>query len=629
MNFREEYMRCFKDETRVYFIENYLKTFDATQNKDVPFKVFPRQKVFLDDILHYNNVVAIKPRQSGITTVTSAWATGQMVFASKSSPETILCIGNKLDISEQLVTKIGAFLDQVPRWMWGSEFYSPNPDDPKNTKDIYVKRNKDEIKLFNGSRVVARSSGDNAARGISAASIVIFDEAAFIERGPVVYAQAVATTASLTGNKKAKIVMVSTPNGKDQLYYRTYSQALKGENNFHATEFRWYQDPRYNKYLKWYRQNKDSGETEWFNETILDNKGSVTYDEKHWRKMVSEGWTPTSPWYENMCKTFNNDDIKINQELNVSFLGSSDNVVSPEVIEMHQKLNVIDLPSDWELGDPFIKETWIWKKPVEGHRYICAADTSSGSADDFTAIQIIDIDAMDEKGNPCYEQVLEYNGKLTGDSVGGLIDGYARQYNNALVVVEDIGGYGSAAILTLLALEYPNMYYDDPALKTPTIQKKYSDYNIKEDEKLPGFHSNAARFPMISNFVQLLRNNIFKVRSKRVIGELETWIFKNGRPDHMAGAHDDLLTCLAMGLYVMEFYYLKADVTRKQNTAMLKAWTLNANKPKTVNPDKFNNFDIKGREREPVSFFYSVESQTIGQQKRINAMLLMAGFRPK
>lgn len=53
-------------------------------------------------------------------------------FYSKDAPETVLCIGNKLDISQQLVTKIGDFLDQVPRYFWGDEFYSPDPKSEKN-----------------------------------------------------------------------------------------------------------------------------------------------------------------------------------------------------------------------------------------------------------------------------------------------------------------------------------------------------------------------------------------------------------------------------------------------------------------------------------------------------------------
>lgn len=97
-----------------------------------------------------------------------------------------------------------------------------------------------------------------------------------------------------------------------------------------------------------------------------------------------------------MCQSFNGDEMKIAQELNVSFLGSSDNVIAPEVIEFQLNNNVVYLPDDWNLKDPFVEETWIWKDPIPGHRYICAVDASRGDAADKTAIEIIDIDAKDE-----------------------------------------------------------------------------------------------------------------------------------------------------------------------------------------------------------------------------------------
>ena len=222
MSKQDEYLRCYNDKTRIYFIENYLSTYNADSRREVAFNLFPRQKAFLKAIVDNQNVIAIKHRQAGITTVTSAWVTGQCVFADKKSPETVLCIGNSLDISQQLLEKMGMFLDQVPRWMWGGDFYSPDPDSPKNSTSIYKVRNQKMIELFNGCRLYARSSGTAAARGISAVSILVFDEAAFIKDGPAVYAQAIAAQSSL--GAAAKCIMVSTPNGKDQLYYKTYSR---------------------------------------------------------------------------------------------------------------------------------------------------------------------------------------------------------------------------------------------------------------------------------------------------------------------------------------------------------------------------------------------------------------------
>ena len=246
-----EYIKSYQDNSRIYFIEKYLSTFNATKGKKTPFICFPRQKVFLQTLAKVRNIVAIKPRQCGITTLTGAWATAQCVFASEDAPETILCVGNKLDLANQLITKIRDFLTQVPRWYWGDDYYSPDPKSDKNMKNIFVKDSKSELELFNGCRIVARSSGENAARGISAVSILILDEAGFIENGKAVYATCAACMAS---NPNSKTVMVSTPNGHDELYYNTYKQALAHENNFTAVQFRWYQDPRYNKNLKWFKK---------------------------------------------------------------------------------------------------------------------------------------------------------------------------------------------------------------------------------------------------------------------------------------------------------------------------------------------------------------------------------------
>ena len=572
IDIQQEYYKCLTDKSRIYFIENYLSTFNADERKEVPFRLFPRQKVFLKTVATHSNCVSVKHRQCGVTTISSAWITAQLVFARTSSPETVLCIGNKLDISQQLIEKISTFLEQVPRWMWGPDYYDPDPDDPKNKKSIFKQRNQQRLELFNGCKVYARSSGEHAARGISAVSILIFDEAAFIQNGLSVYAQAVAATASV---KNAKIIMVSTPNGKDQLYYKTYVKALSHENNYIPVEFKWYQDLRYNRNLSWSKKNPDTGEIEIDYDPVVGKRGEVEYNEERWRKLEQDGWTPTSPWYEDMCKTFNNVEQKIAQELNVSFLGSSDNVLQPDVIEAQLNQNVIQLPEDWPLKDAFVQETWIWKDPIPGHRYVLSVDSGSGSGADRTAIEIIDADAVDEEGRPYFEQVLEYYGKRTGDEIGEIVYQYAMSYNQALVVLDGIGGYSDAAILQLMRLEYPNLYYDDPGLKTYTVEQRRNKFGLGEGDKLPGFRTNSMRTQMLSNFVNLVKTNGFRIRSARLINELETWVFKNGRPDHMDGCHDDAIYATAMGLFVLQFSMLRHEDQKRLAISVVKSWRVN------------------------------------------------------
>ena len=411
---------------------------------------------------------------------------------------------------------------------------------------------------------------------------LIFDEAAFIENGKDVYASALPTVS--TGGH---IIMISTPNGKDMLYYETCRQAkLKGTkdwNNFELVEMKWYQDPRYNKFLEWTKKDEETGEILIQKEEYIDKEGNIPFDNDHWNQMVDDGWLPRSPWYVKMCQQFNNDSQKIAQELDVSFLGSASNVVDPEFIEMQDKLN----KRDPLYVDPMIEDTWIWKEPIPGHRYLMSIDCSRGDAADRTAIEILDLDGIDDDGTPCLEQVLEYQGKMTGDVIGELAYKYGMMYGEAFTVIDCIGGTGDAALLMMMRLGYKNLYYDDPELKVYTMQRDASSIQPNADGKLPGFHSSSVRFQMLTFFANMVKTNQIKIRSKRVIAELDTWIYKGtaARIDHQDGCHDDTLTCLAMAVFVMNFSMKRFIEAKEKDKVILKAWATSA----TI-PDK--NYDV-------------------------------------
>ena len=255
-----------------------------------------------------------------------------------------------------------------------------------------------------------------------------------------------------------------------------------------------------------------------------------------------------------------------------------------------------DFVMDKNLMDISIPDTWIWKPPIPGHKYIMCIDNSKGDADDATALEIIDLDGIDDDGMPCIEQVLEYNGKIFGDALGDIANDYGRLYNNAFCVVEDIGGYGSATILRMLALEYPNMYYDDADLKTYTIVNRTVSSN--KTDRMPGYKNGNNRFQMLNNFASLVRNNQFKIRSSRVIVELQTWVWKNGRQDHMDGKHDDTITCLAMGLFVVQYSLNRAIEHKTKDEAMMRAMIM-ANSRIVYNE---NGRDFKTREEGKKSY---------------------------
>jgi hypothetical protein len=165
----EEYSKCYKDKSRIYMIQHFLKTYDNTVKKDVPFTLFPRQQELCKTLSANLNAVCQKPRQAGITTTTGAYIACEMVLADKDSPQTVLAIGNTLDLAQQMLFKIRDFLLQFPLWMWGDEFMDLGHDPmmpPPNKNVIFDVCNSKELKLKNGCKVVARSSGPDASRGV-------------------------------------------------------------------------------------------------------------------------------------------------------------------------------------------------------------------------------------------------------------------------------------------------------------------------------------------------------------------------------------------------------------------------------------------------------------------------------
>lgn len=587
---KEEWLKCYIDKSRKYMIENYLTTYDNTRKSNVAFKLFPKQAEFVDNLTEYDENIVTKNRQSGCTTTFAAKVACEIIMALPESPEKCLIVANSRSLSEQMLAKIKDFLAQFPRWFWDFNmntlkdghfkyyFEEDAPHDaPQRKCDPFLISNSGRIIMCNKCEVVAVSSGPNASRGISAPTILVFDEAAFIADALTVYTSAVASVS--TGGK---ICLISTPCGKDPLYYQTVVGAKNKTNSFRVTEFKWYNDPRYNRYLKWYiditKEDEYGKKTtiREFDQDPHDDNGTIPYNLERWEKLEREGWKPTNPWFELQKKRYNNNTKKIAQELEVSFLGSDNTVIPIETISMQERMNIIDKEGEY-LIDSQQPETWIWEQPIANADYIMGVDVSRGDGDDSSVIEIFRIGEEEIVSEDTEEiigkitvlyQVLQFYGKMPSNQLGVLVNRYGLMYNEAFCVVDCIGSSGDSTILKLQELGYNNLYYDDEALKKYTAdQNILSSLTDKNGKKLPGFHYSSIREKMIDNFVVGLSTNTIKIRSRRTITEADTWVFRNGRADHKEGCHDDSLMAIAMMYVVYEFSYkrtAKAKIVRKE-----------------------------------------------------------------
>ena len=524
----KEYAKCHQDTS--YAIKTYLETYDNTKSKYVPFVLFPEQEMMLNNFEKHNDNITKKYRQAGVSTATAAWVSKRLQFASKNRPEKILVIANKLDTASEFANKVRGFLNQWPEWI--NVGFSKDKDSQKH------------FKLNNGCEIKAVATSVDALRGYTPTTL-IFDEAAYIEAGDDFWAACMASLS--TGGK---VIVISTPNGYDKIYYEIYEQSIKGLNSFVISELHWENDPRFTKDIYWVKtkdivhfilNREDYDEDEFIHESEL----SKFTDLKH------RGYKPCSSWFEDMVKKLKYDRRRVAQELESAFLGSGDNVISSEMIEKIKNEDIRD-PEEMFVGN----QMWIWEKPVEGHRYILGCDVSRGDSEDFTSIVIIDFDER--------LQVAEYLGKIPPDLAADIIYKWGGMYN-AYVVTDITGGMGVATSRKLQELGYKDLYVE--GVNTADKWK----YNPNAANKVPGLAFNNKRVQIISAFEEALRHK-FIVRSKRLLNEMSTFVYINGRPDHMKGKHDDLIMALAMALYVGEHSFTDLNKANDLTKAMLDGW---------------------------------------------------------
>ena len=532
-----EYAKCMKSTP--YALKTYLQTYDNTVQKYVPLELFPDQVSLVEDYENYNENIALKYRQAGVSTVTAAWSSKKLVFAKKNSPEKILVIANKLDTAVEVANKIRGFTEQWPNWV-GVGFSAE-------------KNSQRHFKLTNGCEVKAVATSKDALRGYTP-TILIFDEAAYIDADDDFWAACMASLS--TGGK---VIVVSTPNGYDPIYYEIYDQALKGMNEFKISEMVWWKDPRYAKDLQLvnvkdiihYFLNRN----EYQSVEIVDFKEKEK-DAEAIKELINQGYKPTSSWYESMVKKLKYDKRKVNQELECAFLGSGDNVFDSNLLE-NLRTNMVKEPQTKMMGGGL----WIWKEPEMNHKYIMGIDVSRGDSEDFSTFQIVDFDTR--------EQVAEYVGKLPPDTLAEICYKWGNMYN-AFAVIDITGGMGVTTSLRMRELGYKNLYVDGV-----DISNKWK-FDPKATEKIPGINFNAKRVQIIATFEEYLRHG-FKIYSSRLLNEMNTFVYMNGRPDHQKGQHDDLIMSVAMALFVGENSFTQLNKVTNQTKAMINSWSVNTN----------------------------------------------------
>ena len=411
--------------------------------------------------------------------------------------------------------------------------------------------NKQSIELNNGSRVKATTTASDAGRS-EALSLLVVDEAAHVKGLENLWVGLYPTL-----SRGGRAILSSTPNGTGNLFHKLYQEAQNNENNFNC-RFGTYVNP--------------------------SNSEEIYTDRLMWFVHPEN----TKEWFENETKAKSRREVA--QEFGCSFVASGDTFIFSEDIQRLEK----------QIREPiertnFDRNLWLWKYPVRGATYLISVDISRGDSRDFSGFHILRIDDVK------LEQCAEYKGKITPDILGDVLVEASKKYNNAIIAVENNGGWAGQTVLKIRQANYPFIYYT-ARRKHEFIDPYYAHFADPQhfnDVAQPGYSITPLnRIPMLAKMEQYVRLEQIELHSSRLLDEFRTFSWNNSRPEAQKGYHDDLVMSLAGGLWVREESFM--NVSRggnNMNQALLNGMSVEQTTTRSIPQFNFNQSGLYDRSR--------------------------------
>ena len=474
---RQEYLKCAKDP--VHFMRKYCYI-QHPQRGRIQFNLYPFQEKVLTLLRDNPYSIVLKSRQLGLSTLSAGYSLWMMLFFKDKN---ILCIATKQETAKNMVTKVKFMYENLPSWL----------------KVDAAENNKLNLRLKNGSQIKATSASSDAGRS-EAVSLLLIDEAAFIDNIGEIWASAQQTLATGGG-----CIALSTPYGTGNWFHQTWTRAEAGENDFIPIKLPWFVHPE---------------------------------RDEAWRKRQDE---------------LLGDPRMAAQECDCDFSTSGDIVFYPELIDFYQKTYIKD-PLERRGAD---QNLWVWEPADYTRNYVVVADVSRGDGKDYSAFHVLDTENN--------VQVAEYKGQIGTKEYGNLLVGIATEYNEAMLVIEN-ANIGWATIQTVIDRQYQNLYYSQKSdqANVNSYFDKYQDHS----KMVPGFTMSTRTRPMvIGKFQEYIGDKGVTIQSKRLIEEMKTFIWRNGRPEAQSGYNDDLVMAFSIGMYIrdtaLKFRQRGIDITKQ------------------------------------------------------------------
>tara|TARA_B100001564_G_scaffold118182_1_gene98386 strand:- start:1653 stop:3239 length:1587 start_codon:yes stop_codon:yes gene_type:complete len=238
-------------------------------------------------------------------------------------------------------------------------------------------------------------------------------------------------------------------------------------------------------------------------------------------------------WFEK--ETRNMSKREIAQELECNFNMSGETVFSSDDMDIYR-----NLVKDPKYRTGFDRNLWIWEEKQPNNTYLLSADVARGDGKDYSVCHVFKLETM--------EIIAEYRGKCTPDVFSRVLFDMGQEYGNGLLVVEN-NSVGFAVLDKLKEMRYPNLYHS--VKSTHEFVEEYQADQMSN--AVVGFSMTSKTRPLIvAKMEEFIRNNLIKIYSTRLLGEMATFVWNNGRAEAMRSYNDDLITACAIGCWVRD-----------------------------------------------------------------------------
>jgi hypothetical protein len=238
-------------------------------------------------------------------------------------------------------------------------------------------------------------------------------------------------------------------------------------------------------------------------------------------------------WFDKETRNLSKREVA--QEYECSFNASGETVIAPEDIDIYNQ-NC----SEPKHRSGLDRNYWIWKEYNPNHSYALVADVARGDGSDFSVFHLLNVDTM--------EIIAEYQGKMPTDEYARFLYNCGKEYGNCMIVIEN-NNIGYAVLKELIGLGYPNVFHSVKGTN------EHIDQALAESmtNSVPGFTTSYKSRPLIiAKLEEFIRNKQIKINSKRLVNELNTFVWHNGKPQAMRGYNDDLIMSLAIACWIKD-----------------------------------------------------------------------------